>query len=261
MIDIHCHILPGVDDGAKDIEDSLEMARIAQSEGIKTIINTSHYNRNFDYIMGKDLCDSLNQFNDLLKEHNIDVEVLIGNELYYNDDLLEDLKNDNFYTLNRSKYLLIEFSPTNFPKNLNDIVYEFKIKGYVPILAHVERYRDVQEDINIIKEAINEGALIQINASSILGKGPKGVDDTCNELIRRNWVHFVGTDAHSSNRRRPLMRDAYEHVANKYGDNMANRLFIDNSKCVINNEDILLVNEVIEVKKPGFFSKLFKRKK
>ncbi|WP_278244963.1 CpsB/CapC family capsule biosynthesis tyrosine phosphatase [[Clostridium] dakarense] len=116
MIDIHCHILPGVDDGSKDLEESLEMAKIAQSEGINKIINTSHYRPDFDFEKGEILLEKLNNFNNFLKENNIDIEVFIGNELYYGDDLLEYIDKKEFYTLNNSRYLLIEFSPMRVPK-------------------------------------------------------------------------------------------------------------------------------------------------
>ena len=261
MIDIHCHILPGVDDGAKDLEDSLEMARIAQSEGIKTIINTSHYHPDFDYMVGEELLKELVSFNKILKENNIEVEVLIGNELYYSDNLLEYMDKKEFYTLNNSKYILIEFAPTRFPKNLCDVVYELKIRGYIPILAHVERYQEVQDNPKLIQEAIKEGAFIQVNASSVLGKGPSECNKSCDALLKHNMVHFIGTDAHGSNRRRPLIKEAYEYVSKKYGEDKANKLFLDNPNSVINNGEINFIEESVEsTPRRSFLSKLFKRK-
>lgn len=260
MIDIHCHILPGVDDGAKDLYESLEMARIAESDGIKTIINTSHYHPDFEYVVGDKLLEALNNFNNKLKENNINVNVLIGNELYYSDDLLEYMDKKEFFTLNNSKYILIEFSPTRFPKNLCDVIYEIKIRGYVPILAHVERYSEVQENTNLINEAIKEGALIQVNASSVLGKGPSQCNKVCEVLLKHNMVHFVGSDAHGSNRRRPLIKDAHEYVYKKYGESRAKMLFLDNPDSIINNKDIVLSKDCTEViTKKSFLSKLFKR--
>ena len=133
MIDMHCHILPGVDDGAKDLYEAIEMAKIAEEDGIKKIINTSHFHPEFKFIMGSELIEKVDNFNKILKENNIDIEVLLGNEIYYTDGILEEIEDLNFYTINKSKYLLIEFSPMNVPKNLPDIVYELKIKGYTPI--------------------------------------------------------------------------------------------------------------------------------
>src|SRR5690625_167645 len=112
MIDTHCHILP-VDDGAKDMEESIKMARVAQKDGIKKIINTTHFNPEFEYPKGKILLDKISELNDILKKENIDIEVFPGNELYYNEALIKDIEKNNieFYTLNNSKYILLEFSP------------------------------------------------------------------------------------------------------------------------------------------------------
>lgn len=260
MIDIHCHILPKVDDGSKDLEESLAMARIAQREGIKTIVNTSHFHPDFEYTMGTELIDELESFKEQLQKNNIDIDVVLGNELYYSDNLLEFIEQGDFHTINDSKYLLIEFSPSKLPNNFIDVIYELKIRGYVPIIAHVERYSDVQEDINIICDAINEGALIQVNASSIVGKASLKVNETTDSLLRNNMVHLVGTDAHGSGRRRPLMKEAFDIVCEEYGETKANALFIHNSNKVINNEEIYVKPVKIEVKKKkGIFAKLFNR--
>ncbi|MEG1059894.1 MAG: CpsB/CapC family capsule biosynthesis tyrosine phosphatase, partial [Clostridia bacterium] len=138
MIDIHCHILPNVDDGSKSLEESIEMAKIAQNEGIKTIVNTSHYHPDFKYKKGQELSEVLNDFNNTLKKQGINVDIILGNELYFTEDLIGNLQDLDFNTLNNSRYLLIEFSPNNFPKNLVDVVYEIKLRKYIPILAHVE---------------------------------------------------------------------------------------------------------------------------
>ena len=129
MIDIHCHIVPNIDDGAKSLDDALEMAKIAYDEGIRKIVNTSHYHPNFEYKKGKELFESVKEFNNILKLNNLDIEVLIGNELYYSEDIIEIIEQKEFYTLNNSKYLLIEFPPIRFPKNIVDIIYEIKIEG------------------------------------------------------------------------------------------------------------------------------------
>ena len=259
MIDTHCHIVPNVDDGAKNLEDALEMAKIAYSEGIRKIINTSHYHPNFEYIKGKELFECIKEFNNTLKENNIDIEVFIGNELYYSEDIIDIIEQKEFYTLNNSKYLLIEFPPIRFPKNLVDIIYEIKIRGYIPILAHVERYKEVQENINLIYECINEGALIQVNASSIMGKNRKEAEKTSKILLDNNMVHFIATDAHSSERRRPLIKETYNYVVDKYGDKFAEILFIENPSKVIEDEDINIKLPIRYQKPKGFFKKLFRK--
>lgn len=259
MIDIHCHILPEVDDGSRSLKESIEMALIAKEQGIKKIVNTSHYHPDFRYKKGAELLKELNDFNNVLKENRIDIEVVIGNEIYYTKDLIKQIDDLDFYTLNNSRYILIELPPTNFPSDLCNIVYELKEKNYVPVFAHVERYREVQENPELIYDVINAGAIIQINSHSILGKSGKELQRTCNTLISRNMVHVVGTDAHSSRRRTPIFLDAYKYICEKYSKEVADDLFIKNSNAIIHDEDLNISRPYKEeVKKKGFFKRLFK---
>lgn len=259
MIDIHCHIVPSIDDGAKDLEDALKMARIAYSEGIRKIVNTSHYHPSFEYKKGEKLLESVNAFNTLLKLNNIDIEVFIGNELYYSEDIIEIIETKEFYTLNNSKYVLIEFPPVRFPKNLIDIIYEIKIRGYIPILAHVERYNEIQENVNLIYECINEGALIQVNSASIIGKNGKEAKKVSEILLDNNMIHFIATDAHGSQMRRPVIKQAYDYIYDKYGTKIAEILFVENPSKVIINEDINIESPIKYNKPKGFFKKIFRK--
>ena len=259
MIDIHCHILPEVDDGSRSLNESIEMAMIAKEQGITKIVNTSHYHPDFRYKKGEELLKELEDFNNVLKENMIDIEVLIGNEIYYTKDLIKEIDELDFYTLNNSRYILIELPPTNFPKDLCNIVYELKEKNYIPVFAHVERYREVQENPELIYEVINAGAIIQVNSHSILGKSGKELQKVCNTLLNRNMVHVVGTDAHSSKRRTPIFLDAYKYVSEKYSKEMADDLFIKNNNAIINNEALNLPKPYKKKKKKkGFLKKLFK---
>ena len=254
MIDIHCHILPEVDDGSRSLNESIEMAMIAKEQGITKIVNTSHYHPDFRYKKGEELLKELEDFNNVL-----DIEVVIGNEIYYTKDLIKEIDELDFYTLNNSRYILIELPPTNFPKDLCNIVYELKEKNYIPVFAHVERYREVQENPELIYEVINAGAIIQVNSHSILGKSGKELQKVCNTLLNRNMVHVVGTDAHSSKRRTPIFLDAYKYVSEKYSKEMADDLFIKNNNAIINNEALNLPKPYKEEqKKKGFLKKLFK---
>ena len=259
MIDIHCHILPNVDDGSESLEESIAMAKIAESEGITKIVNTSHCHFDFKYKKGNELKLELEKFNQVLKEENINIEVLLGNELYYTSDLIERFNELDFFSMNNSKYILMEFSPINFPKNIEDVIYEIKIRGYIPIIAHAERYKQVQEDVNIVLDCIKEGALIQVNASSILGKNGENVEDTSKKLLDNNMVHFVATDAHSSNRRRPLIKDSYNYILKNYGKEVSEKLFIENPTAVIENRDISILNPTKYEEKRSFLKRLFRK--
>ena len=166
----------------------------------------------------------------------------------------------DFYCLNDSKYILIEFPPNNFPSNLCNIVYELKQQGYTPVLAHVERYMQIHEDPEVIYDCIKTGAIIQINSSSLIGKQGKQFQKICDLLISRNMVHLVATDAHSDTRRRPLLREAYEYVEDKCSKSMAENLFKNNAQCILDNKDII-VEEPLEkpIEKVSLFSRIFRR--
>lgn len=259
MIDIHCHILPGIDDGSKSLEESIEMARIAQKEGIKTIVNTSHYNPQFEFKTGDKILEELDRFNKILKDYDIDLKVIVGNEIYCTSDIVQIIESKEFFTINNSRYILLEFSHMGIPKNISDIIYEIKLRGYIVILAHIERYIDIQKNPNQIYDYINEGALIQVNASSIIGKNGKAAKDVCNMLLENNMVHVVGTDAHSSTRRRPLIKDAYDYVANKYGTKRAEKIFKDNAKRIIDDEELIIEGPEENDNKVSFFKKIYNK--
>ena len=259
MIDIHCHILPEVDDGSRSLNESIEMAMIAKEQGITKIVNTSHYHPDFRYKKGEELLKELEDVNNVLKENKIDLEILIGNEIYYTKDLIDQIDELDFFTLNNSRYILIELPPTNFPSDLCSIVYELKEKNYIPVFAHVERYIEVQENPELIYEAINAGAIIQINSYSVLGKNGKEIQKICNTLLERNMVHVVGTDAHRSKRRTPIFSDAYKYVSSQYSKDMADDLFINNNYFIINDKELEIKPPYeSKVKKKGLLSRIFK---
>ena len=260
MIDVHCHILPDVDDGSECMQESINMAMIAKEQGIDKIIATPHYHPEFKYLKGEELNKACEEFKKQLKENNIDIDIYLGNEIYFTYDLIEKISELDFYCLNNSKYILIEFPPTNFPLNLCNIVYELKQKGFIPVLAHVERYIKIHDDPEIIYDCIKTGAIIQINSSSLIGKQGKEIQRFCNLLIERNMVHLVATDAHGSQRRRPMMKDAYQYIEKKYSKEIADNLFINNAQCILDNKEII-IEEPFEksMEKVSFLKRIFRR--
>lgn len=260
MIDVHCHILPDVDDGSECMLESINMAMIAKEQGIDKIIATPHYHPEFKYLKGEELNKVCEEFKKQLKENNIDIEIYLGNEIYFTYDLIEKISELDFYCLNKSKYILIEFPPTNFLLNLCNIVYELKQKGFIPVLAHVERYIKIHDDPEIIYDCIKTGAIIQINSSSLIGKQGKEIQRFCNLLIERNMVHLVATDAHGSQRRRPIMKDAYQYIEKKYSKEIADNLFINNAQCILDNKEII-IEEPFEksMEKVSFLKRIFRR--
>ena len=259
MIDMHCHILPNVDDGSKSLEESLEMARLAYEDGIRHIINTSHYHTEMDYVTGKRLLEIAAEFNAVLGREGIGVRVQVGNELYFNEGLMKSLDDGGFYTLAGSKYVLVEFRPDSIPDDIEGVAYEFGIRGYTPIIAHVERYVQVVNDIELAKNMIDAGCLLQMNSRSLMHKSDNIVSKFCKEAMKRRMIHFVASDAHDSKVRVPAMSGAYEEAKKLVGEDIAREIFISNPQKIMNNEEIAPF-EIESEQRRGLLSRIFKRK-
>ena len=206
MFDMHCHILPGVDDGAKDINISKELIKQEIANDVKYICLTPHQNgRN----LNKD--GLIEVFNNFKNEIGNDVNLFLGCELYYYDNMIEDLKNGNILTMNNSKYVLVEFS-TRLETPITDIVYDIKVSGFIPIVAHIERYSYLKEQDY---KDIAKYALIQINSKSITDKYYK---KQIKYLLKNKLVSFVASDCHNLDRRCVDFTDAKKIISKKYKD-------------------------------------------
>lgn len=213
MIEMHCHILPMVDDGAKDFDVSLELIRKEIEEDNKIIVLTPHQNKNY---LDKELLE--NRFIELKeKAKDLDCMLYLGSELYYYERFIEDLDNGKIQTMNNSKYVLIEFS-TTLETAIADILYDMTIKGYKPIIAHIERYDYLTFDD--YKE-IAKYALIQINADAFKNKANK---KNLKFLLKNKLVTFIASDCHDLNTRSCDYSVAKKVIMKKYKDQY-NKLF------------------------------------
>lgn len=262
MIDLHTHILPGVDDGAKNIEDSIEIAKWAFENGIKKIFATPHYIEDEGYNNSEKNNKILNELNDKLKNLEIDIEILIGNEVFITPEIINLIDNGEISTLNNSRYILIEFPRLQMPLYIEDIIYELRLRGYVPIIAHPERYTKVIEDPNFIHNLISKGALCQLNLPSLLKIYGEKVKETAEILLKHKMVHFIGTDAHSL---KDITKSncAIEKLREILNEEEINKLLYNNGEIILKNED-LIIEDPILYKRKNIFNKIidfFIRKK
>jgi len=208
MIDIHCHILPGVDDGASDMDESVAMAKIAADDGITRIVATPHVkDLSLSALRIKTAVEELNMH---LKDRNIPVTILPGAEV----SALIDPSLLAGYTINGTKYLLIEFSHSHFPLNTLDLIFNLMIKGYKPIIGHPERNPSIIQNPQILFNSIHSGVLVQITADSLTGFFGRNIRACASYLLKKDVVNFVATDAHSSGCRSPILSKGLE-VAEK----------------------------------------------
>ena len=212
MIDFHNHILPNVDDGSKSMEMTLNMLRTASNQGIKKIINTTHLqhpkmdgkNTDYNYIQ-----DITNKVIDKAKSNGINIDIKIASEVYYLPNLCELIDNP-LATIN--KYMLIEFHSVIVPNNFEETFFQLKLKGITPILAHPERYRFVQEDINKLEKISEMGVLFQIDAGSLIGNFGVKTRQTSINMLSNGYCHLIGSDAHNDSRRDFCLKDAYSII-------------------------------------------------
>lgn len=241
MLDIHCHIIPGVDDGSGSMSDSIEMAEISVESGVTGIVATPHCNipRMYDNYRSEELDKKFLDLSESLKKMGIPVELYCGQEVFLCRGFRERLKNGDFITLNNSRYLLVEFDAredVSFALNSIEMVVA---EGYVPVAAHPERYGFVVEDPAVVNRIRSLGALIQLNRGSLTGKFGRYIQMTAQSIVENRLADFVASDAHSQYSRTPSLADVHELICENYSYDYAEVLLETNPRKLINNEAVL----------------------
>lgn len=237
-IDMHCHILPGVDDGAQSLEETKAMLTIAYQEGIRTIIATPHHHDRRGKSPVEVLQERLQVTEQAIEELGYDMNIWLGMEVFFGQDVLDELSEGKIATMGGSAYVMLEFSPEDDFAYLQRAVQKVQMKGYSVIVAHAERYQCLLKDLDNIRYLVDMGAYIQVNASSITGGMFSPVSKFIRKMMKEHLVHFVGTDAHSANHRSPKIREAADFVAKKFGQDYMERIFWKNGNRVLRDENI-----------------------
>jgi len=237
-VDIHSHILYGIDDGSKTLEESIEIIKQHIEMGFKEIILTPHYIENSKYETdNKEKKKLLQKLKRELKKQNIDIKLYLGNEVFVNDTI--EINKEKIEKLNNSKYLLIEFPMEKQPKNINNIIYELKIQGITPVIAHPERYTFVQEKPNIVDEWIEEGALLQSNYGSIVGVYGENAKKAVKKLLKKNVISVLATDIHYPNNKiYQNIEKSRKKIKKIIGEEKYIELTTTNPKKIIENKEI-----------------------
>lgn len=233
MIDIHNHIIYGVDDGSRNIDESLGMIDLYKEAGFNKIIATSHYDRSRYMVDSNEIREKVDILNTEIDKKNIDFKIYPGHEVQVEPDIIKKIKSGEILSLNDSRYVLCELSFVNKPNFLKDLFYNIQLEGYIPIIAHAERYPYVEKDIDWLEEFIKSGALIQINYSSI-----KSHYETTKSLLERNMVHIIGTDAHQSEWRSPDISSYKDEILEVIAEDKFETLSTSNPQRIIDNKFI-----------------------
>jgi protein-tyrosine phosphatase len=239
LIDLHFHCLPGIDDGPDDWEEAMALCRLAAAEGTTRLVATPHVLRN----------DWIND-DPALRDHLIfklntllggEPSVLAGCEYFLSADaieLVERGRRSPLTFLNRTRYLLLEFSPEEMFTTAESIFYEFSLLHVTPVLAHPERSRLFASQPEKLARLVELGALVQITAGSLLGDFGNGPLVACEEFFGRNLVHFVASDAHSVDYRPPRLKAARQHVRRRWGEDVEFGIFEANPEALLRSESI-----------------------
>ena len=254
MLDLHCHILPGIDDGAEDIDASLAMAEKAISQGITHILCTPHHN-NGKYVNPKEFV--IHQVTNLqaeLDKRNLPLTLFEGQEVRITGDLLEEIEQNRIlFTDVANTYLLIEFPTMDVPAYTEQLLFDLRARGHVPIIVHPERNAKFREDPNRLIPFLEMGCLAQLTAPSYVGIFGKSIQKTAKEMVEHRLVQMVASDAHGVHKRNFYLKEAFEAIEKDFGRDYVNQME-QVAKDVLNGDatEVTLYTE-IRKKKFGLF--------
>lgn len=235
MVDIHTHILFDVDDGAQNVEDTIELLKEAEKVGFTKVICSSHYMEGYFTV---DLDDRVSKLNEIKCKDDSNVEVYLGNEIFIIDNIPSLIKDKKAASLNNSKYVLFELPFNIKPLNLMDMIYQLQACNYVPILAHPERYAYFYKTPEIYENLVENGVLLQINYGSLIGQYGKTAKMIAEKLLKANLVYFIATDVHRPQTIYSEVPKIIEYLKELVGEEKANQLTTINPNLVIENKDI-----------------------
>ncbi len=234
MIDFHSHILPNIDDGSRSLDETIDMIKEAKKAGFTKIISTSHYIERYYEADEEQRTKLINE----VKENIQGIELYLGSEIYITNQMTELIAEKKASTINNSKYVLFELPMNNKPIDAKEIVFRLIEKGYVPIIAHPERYKYVKENIEYVQELADMGALFQSNYGSSIGMYGKKAQKTQKKLLKEGLIQFFGSDVHTVEQVYPKMPKILKKLRKIISEEELEQLTTQNAQKVLDNEDI-----------------------
>jgi protein-tyrosine phosphatase len=237
FIDLHCHILPGIDDGAQTMEESIAMAQAAVKQGITHILATPHVNHRYQ----NDADIVFEKVTELQKELNareIPLQIFEGQEIRIYEDLVQDFLSGKLLTADvEGRYMLIELPTQTIPEYTFPVLQKLISIGVTPIIVHPERYLSIQENPSNVLDFLSQGCLLQLTAPSICGIYGKETKNTAIELVKHGYIHMIASDAHGKGKRDFYMKQAFEKLEKQFGHNTT-EYFNDVARSVVNGSDL-----------------------
>jgi len=251
MIDIHTHVLPAIDDGAKNVAESLLMLSSAIQDGIHTLVATPHYHPKYRNEK-EEIIARVENLQQIARENQLKIDIFPGHEIRIYGDLLEDYEAGKLLTIaDNATYILIEFSSRQIPHYTQQLIYDIEMSGLVPVLAHPERNLEFLKNPDKLYELVRRGALVQLTTGSILGYFGKDIQKFSRQLIAADLAHVIATDAHNDTNRAFNMSLAYEEIIKRYGINCASYL-TKNAQLLVEGNPVY-ANSPERISKKKFF--------
>lgn len=232
MIDLHCHILPELDDGPTTLAQSVAMARVAAADGVTTIVATPHVNGPFP--SPAQILTKCKQLNETLLREGIPLEILPGAEMYAMADRAFFIDR----TINSTPYILVEFPLTHLPAQAARAIFNLQVNGFKPVIAHPERIPNVVAKPQLMEELLAGQVYLQLTAGSLTGSFGPGPEKCARYLLKKGVVHFIASDGHAVDYRRPVLSEGLKIASRLIGNEAARRLVLDNPKAVLAGEEL-----------------------
>ncbi len=234
MIDLHCHLLSGVDDGAATLEDSMAMALMAAQDGVRTIVATPHSERGD----GWQIDEKVKALRSELRSHGVDLEVVAGLEVYLTPETSRLHAEGCLRTLNGSRYLLVEFSMQSLPSYAEQVLFELQARRLVPVIAHPERNAHIAENLEIARRMAERGMLLQVTAASMVGAFGARTRGVAEAMVKRRLVHVIASDAHSTGVRSPVLSSAVRRAGELIGEEAARAMVTTLPAAILRDEEV-----------------------
>lgn len=253
MIDIHTHILPNIDDGARSIEETFNLIKEAKNAGFDAIVLTAHYKEGYYETDTPEREVWVNAIYENLQAKNIDVQLYLGNEIFLSENMIKFLEDGKASTINDTSYVLFETPLDEEPFELYEMVDEMKKDKIVPILAHPERCAYIQKEPEILYDLIQKGVLMQASYGSLIGEYGRKTQFFVKKLLENNMIHLLGSDVHRQNTIYPKIPQAISELKECIGEEKLSQLTTNNPKLVLNNKRI-------DIEEPNIIELTFKEK-
>ena len=238
MIDVHLHILPGVDDGPSTLADALTLARSLVQEGVQVAVATPHYNDEYPQRPAREIVERVSDLQRELDRYAIPLRLLAGHEALIQPGLAADVQSGRIATLNGSRYLLLELWNSSWLPETERVIFELRALGIVPVLAHPERYHTIQQDYNRLRVLLEQGVLAQLTAGSLVGLQGKTARKCAETLLKRGLIHCIASDAHGPGRRPPAILEGMQAVERIVGRVQAGHMIESYPAAIVQNRSL-----------------------